>query len=132
MGARRFVYTASSFATDKDLAAFRRAKELGLSDKEAFALGDNGIGQWGAVTCQTHTAMVALHADDLIARWGSVNAARGKAVLLIPGDGTPIRAIVEDRCGVPGRIDLNPACLMALGWPDEVLRPLEWEWEDQS
>src|SRR5215204_6802868 len=71
---------ASSFADEEDVGAFVRCKNLGRSDRECFMVGDNGIGQFGRITAQLHTPMVALHADDMVARWGSLRAAANQKV----------------------------------------------------
>jgi chaperone required for assembly of F1-ATPase len=122
--------TVTSFADPQDIAAFRRAKAAGLSDVEAFALGDNGIGEWGDVTAQDHTPMAALHRDSLESRWGSEGAARGKAILVRVGDRC-VRAEIRDRCSERGRCDLNPAALTSIGLNPPVYREhCQWWWED--
>lgn len=39
--------TASDFASAKDLEEYLKAKAEGLSDRQAYAVGDSGIGCWG-------------------------------------------------------------------------------------
>lgn len=119
---------ASSFADPADVAAFQKAKARGLSDRDAFNFGDNGIGQFGKITAQDQTPMVAIHASDMIAKWGSVHGAVHKPVK-VTVHGKTITATCEDRLGVKGRIDLNPAAAKELGLVPPFLVPgVEWEW----
>lgn len=124
---------ASSFADPPDVRAFRRAKARGLSDQEAFKLGDNGIGCYGDCTAQTHTAMCALPPEDLIERFGSVANARhalvkltyeGREIPCIVADRMPHRANIKNGAG----IDLNPAAIAALGIPVGAMVLIDWEW----
>ena len=121
---------ASSFADPADVAAFKKCKATGKTDQQCFKVGDNGIGQFGKITAQTHTPMVALHKDDMIAKWGSVNGAAHRLVS-VTFKGKTVTASVEDRLGVAGRIDLNPAAAAALGLtppidPDTTV--VVWAW----
>ena len=125
----KYTYLASSFADEEDVRRFNECKDAGGTDHECFEVGDNGIGQFGSVTAQSHTPMVALHADDMVARWGSVEAAAHRRVRIERG-GLHCFAGVEDRCGRRGRIDLNPACLLALKMKAPCLEPVEWSWVD--
>ena len=123
-----FKAEASSFADPADVRAFQRCKAQGKTDQACFKVGDNGIGQFGKITAQDHTAMVAIHKDDMIARWGSVNAAAHRMVS-VTINGKTIQASVEDRLGVPGRIDLNPACAKQLGLtPPFLIKNCVWNW----
>jgi hypothetical protein len=123
-----FRAEASSFADPADVRAFERCKAQGKTDQQCFRVGDNGIGQFGKITAQDHTAMVAIHKDDMIARWGSVNAAAHRTVTVTIG-GRTIHAAVEDRLGVAGRIDLNPAAAAQLGLtPPFLVRNCIWNW----
>ena len=45
-----FTALASSFADPADVAAFRKCKRTGKTDQQCFRVGDNGIGQFGAIT----------------------------------------------------------------------------------
>ena len=90
-------------------------------------MGDNGIGQFGKITAQTHTPMVALHADDMKAKWGSVAGAAHRKVKVTIGSRSVI-ASVEDRLGVRGRIDLTPAAAKALGITPPFLMKCTWSW----
>lgn len=122
-----FTAMASSFADPADLAAFIRCKDSGKSDKQCFKMGDNGIGQFGKITAQTHTPMVALHADDMIAKWGSVAGAAHRIVKVSFGPRMVV-ASVEDRLGARGRIDLNPAASKILGITPPFLVKCTWSW----
>jgi hypothetical protein len=128
IGGGEFDAVASSFADPADVQAFQVCKVQGKSDQACFKLGDNGIGQFGRITAQTHTPMVAIHKDDMIARWGSVDAAAHR-VVIVTIRGKTIRATVEDRLGVPGRIDLNPAAAKQFGLePPFLERDCRWRW----
>jgi hypothetical protein len=119
---------ASSFADPADVTAFNKCKATGKSDQACFKVGDNGIGQFGKITAQNHTAMVAIHKDDMIARWGSVSGAAHREVT-VTIKGKTIRATVEDRLGVAGRIDLNPAAAKQLGLtPPFLVKNCVWNW----
>lgn len=127
-GGTGFKAEASSFADPKDVRDFQRCKAQGKTDQACFKVGDNGIGQFGKLTAQTHTPMVAIHKDDMIARWGSVMGAAHRIVNVTIG-GKTIQASVEDRLGVPGRIDLNPACAKQLGLtPPFLIKNCVWSW----
>jgi hypothetical protein len=94
---------------------------------QCFKVGDNGIGQFGKITAQDQIAMVAVHADDMIARWGSIAGAAHRPVTVTVNQKT-IQATVEDRIGVKGRIDLNPAAAKQLGLNPPFLVPCIWNW----
>jgi len=118
---------ASSFADPADVRAFERCKKTGKSDVACFAVGDNGIGQFGRITAQEHTPMIAVHKTEMVRRWGSVNAAAHREVVVMVGE-TTIRATVEDRISAPGRIDLNPACAKLAGLKPPFVVPCKWRW----
>ncbi len=122
-----YVREASSFADPADLKAFQRCKATGKSDLKCFAVGDNGIGQFGRVTAQDTIPMVAVHKDDMIAKWGSVQGAAHRPVQ-VTVNGKTINATVEDRVSARGRIDLNPACAKLLGLTPPFLVPARWRW----
>ena len=127
-GGAGFKAIASSFADPADVVAFNKCKATGKTDQACFKVGDNGIGQFGKITAQTHTPMVAICKDDMIARWGSVGAAAHRAVT-VTINGKTIQATVEDRLGVAGRIDLNPACAKQLGLtPPFLVKNCVWNW----
>lgn len=125
---------ASDFASLKDLAAYKAAKKKGVSDKEAFKVGDNGLGCWGALTAQELVPMCALPPDDMIAKFGSVAKARNarvkvtikdKTVLCTLADRMPWKKNIRNGCG----IDLNPAALKALGLKSPIKVPAVWQWD---
>lgn len=122
-----FSAIASSFADPGDVVAFKKCKAQGKTDKQCFKVGDNGIGQFGKITAQDKVAMVALHTDDMVARWGSINAAAHRPVT-VTVNGNTIDATVEDRLGIKGRIDLNPAAAKQLGLTPPFLIPCVWKW----
>ena len=122
-----FSSTASSFADPADLMAFKKCKATGKTDLQCFKVGDNGVGQFGKITAQLRTPMVAVHAADMKVRWGSVNAAAHRPVT-VTVKGKTVQATVEDRIGVEGRIDLNPAAAKALGLTPPLLVPCVWKW----
>lgn len=118
---------ASSFADPADVAAFNRCKLTGKTDLQCFAVGDNGIGQFGQITAQEHTPMIAVHGSLMKARWGSIQGAAHRPVI-VTVKGITINATVEDRISAPGRIDLNPACAKQLGLRPPFVVPCTWQW----
>ena len=124
---------ASSFADLADLAAYKRAKARGLSDREAFKFGDNGIGLWGDFTATEHSPMCALPPEDWIDRWVTRTKARGAKVAVtykaktIIGelrDTMPHKHNIKNGAG----IDLNPGFAKAFGLRPPFLVWLNWEW----
>jgi hypothetical protein len=109
------------------VVAFTRCKATGKTDNQCFAVGDNGIGQFGKITAPEHTLWFAVHADAMKARWGSINAAAHRPVT-VTVKGKTVEATVEDRISAPGRIDLNPAAAKALGLTPPFLVPCVWNW----
>ncbi|HYJ07308.1 MAG TPA: hypothetical protein VEX43_19420 [Chthoniobacterales bacterium] len=118
---------ASSFADPADVQAFKACKATGKTDLQCFAVGDNGIGKFGADTAQTKTPMVAVHPSDAIAKWGSMLGAAHRPVRVTVGSRKVI-AFVEDQLGKAGRIDLNPAAAKELGLKPPFLVDCVWEW----
>ncbi len=125
-GGKVSVGKASSFADPADVAAFKKCKAQGKTDKQCFAVGDNGIGQFGEITAQTHTPMCALHASDMIAYFGSVKASAHKE-MKVHANGKSVVCRVEDRMSSPKRIDLNPAAAKALGLKPPFLVAATWQ-----
>jgi hypothetical protein len=109
------------------VVAFTRCKATGKTDNQCFAVGDNGIGQFGKITAPEHTLWFAVHADAMKACWGSINAAAHRPVT-VTVKGKTVEATVEDRISAPGRIDLNPAAAKALGLTPPFLVPCVWNW----
>lgn len=122
---------ASTFADLADLAAFRKCKAQGKSDKECFKTGDNGLGLWGDNTAQEITPMVALPPEIMIEKWGS--DARHKPLIVEYKD-RQCRCIVGDRMPhlanlrTNARIDLNPAAVKVLGIPKGGMVRVTWWW----
>lgn len=123
---------ASSFADAADVAGYKRAKAKGMSDVEAFAHGDNGVGCWGD-DCADGPPMCALPPDDMEARFGSVAAAKHAKVLVrvgqkditcMLGDRMPWKRNIKNGCG----IDLNPAACAALGLKPPMTTTAAWNW----
>jgi hypothetical protein len=135
-GIQTFVptVTASSFADLADLAAFQHAKALGWSDKQAFKVGDNGIGAWGDFTARDDICMCALPPEDWLSKWGTAAAARGKKVNVtyqgktVAGelrDTMPHKANITNGAG----IDLNPGFAKAFDQkPPFMLPGVQWDW----
>jgi hypothetical protein len=104
---------ASSFADPADIEAFKKCKATGRTDEQCFEVGDNGVGYWGDDTTNVDQLYVALHADHLRERWGSLAAAKHKAVL-VECNGKSMQCIVGDLCGVHERVDLAPGAQFRL------------------
>jgi hypothetical protein len=123
---------ASSFADPKDVEAFRKCKERGGTDQQCFKFGDNGIGCWGDNVTGA-TPVCALPPDDMIERWGSVEAAKYKPVEVTVEDKTVV-CILKDR--MPWKknitngaiIDLNPGAGAALGLTPPFMVRATWKW----
>lgn len=118
---------ASSFADPDDLDKFKQCKATGKSDVKCFAVGDNGIGQFGKVTAQAFIPMVAIHKKYMVQRWGSVLAAAHRPVM-VSINGKTLAATCEDRISEPGRIDCNPAVLRLLGLTAPLKIAAKWRW----
>lgn len=124
---------ASSFADPADVKAFKKCKATGKSDLKCFAVGDNGIGCWGDNTAQLDTPMCALPPDDMIDKFGSIDAAKhkkvkvivnGKEVICILADRMPWKKNIKNKAG----IDLNPAAAKALGLKPPFKVSASWQW----
>lgn len=121
------AYKASSFADPEDVKAFLRCKAEGKSDVACFAVGDNGIGQFGKITAQDDIPMIAVNHADMVARWGSEAGSAHRPVEVFV-NGKTFNATVEDRISAPGRIDLNPACAKLAGLQPPFVVPCTWKW----
>lgn len=121
----------TSFADPADVVAFHKCKrETGKSDVYCFRFGDNGIGQFGKITAQEHTPMVAIHGDEMVRMWGSRNAAAHRPVeIKLPGSDTIVQATCEDRISALGKVDLNPAAFKLLGLKAPFVVPGQWRWK---
>lgn len=123
---------ASVFADPKDLREYARRKAQGMTDREAFRYGDNGIGASGRITSQTLDPMVALHPLDIRAKWGQMSKAWGKKVI-IEYRGKTCTATLEDyMSSTHARIDLNPAAVAQLGIPPGGMVEVSWRWQNAS
>jgi hypothetical protein len=124
---------ASSFADPADVAAFRRCKAKGNSDKQCFRVGDNGIGYWEDDTSEGSGPSCALPPEDIIDQWGSMShgwrkpvhvAANGREVICLLKDTMPHRANIKNGAG----IDLNPDAVKALGLKPPIMVAAVWSW----
>lgn len=124
---------ASSFADPKDVAAFRKCKAQGGNDQECFAKGDNGIGCWGDDTTNLDIPYVAVRPDDMIARFGSIDAAMHQPLKLTIGSQTHI-CIAGDRMPWAKNvkngavIDLAPGAQKLFGLKPPFMKPCSWQW----
>jgi hypothetical protein len=124
---------ASSFADPADVRAFKRCKERGGSDHDCFKVGDNGIGAWGDDCSEGSGASCALPPDDMIAKWGSVEAAKHKLVD-VKANEKSVTCVLKDR--MPWKrhitngagIDLNPDSVRALGLEPPIMVSAQWSW----
>lgn len=124
---------ATSFADPKDVARFKRCKEQGGSDDDCFKVGDNAIGLWGDDTSEGTGPSCAVPPDDMIDQWGSIDAARNKAVS-VTANGLTCICQVKDRMKWKRHItngaviDLNPDACAALDLQPPVRVRASWEW----
>ena len=131
MASGMVVGKASSFADPKDVTAFRKCKAQGKTDAQCFKVGDNGIGCWGDDTTNAAIPYVAVRPDDMIAKWGSVEAAKHKPILLtidgqthtcILGDRMPWAknvkngAVLDAAPGAQKLFNLKPPFMVNCGW----------------
>lgn len=129
---------ATSFADPKDVIAFKKCKATGKTDKQCFAVGDNGIGtprlgegspRKGVDTTQNRP-MCALPPDD----WEPLGEQAPGALVLVEykdrsvvcelRDTMPRKASIKNGAG----IDLNPAACRALGLKPPVKVEVTWRW----
>jgi hypothetical protein len=127
---------ATTFADPADIMAFRRAKARGLSDEEAAAVGDNGVGLWGADTTSTTVSMCALPRDVWMAKWGRAANAHGKLVT-VTYKGITATGELQDTMPATGKIhnragiDLNPGFCIALHVAEGgSYDPVFWDWAE--
>lgn len=122
---------ADTFADYSDLTGYIHARDvLGMSVHAALSKGDNGVGKWGEITAQLHTAMVALSPEDF-EQFGAT--AKGKMVRVYCGDKIVLAQLQDERplkANVnPGTvIELNPATCLALGVVPPATVQVAWEW----
>jgi hypothetical protein len=124
---------ASDFASLSDVRAFQRCKATGKTDKQCFAVGDNGIGYWGDNTAQESVPMCALPPDDIQARFGDADKGRlakikvvanSREVICALADHMPWKKNIKNGAG----IDLNPAALKVLGLQTPIMVTATWQW----
>jgi hypothetical protein len=127
---KRRIAIATSFADPDDIEAFRIAKAQGMTDKEAFRFGDNGIGKWGDPTTENRP-MVALPPDDWTNYPGDPRGAlvgieyKGRVITAELRDTMPWRKNIKNGAG----IDLNPAACKALGLRPPIRVTVVWWWQ---
>lgn len=121
---------ASSFADPADIRAFDRCKATGKTDRQCFAVGDNGIGKWGDSTRAGTGPSCALPPEDWQqfgqqARGKLVKVrANGREVIVALKDTMPHKANIRNNAV----IDLNPDAAAALGLTPPFMVDCEWEW----
>ncbi len=117
----------TDFADYSDLTNYIHCRDTGGTQQGCLSVGDNGIGASGKITAQEHTAMCALPAHDIQARWGSTSNGWGKTVL-VTYSGKTIEVELAD-ISPSGVCDLNPAALAALGQKHPFSALGSWEWK---
>lgn len=124
------IVIASSFADPADIAGFRRCKKTGKSDVQCFAVGDNGIGAWGADTT-ANRPMVALPREI----WRLAGKRGGAPVEVRAPDGRQFFATLEDTMPSLKNIkngagmDCNPfACRLLEKDPPMMIKGVGWRW----
>ena len=126
---------ATSFADPADVRAFNRCKANGNSDQECFKVGDNGIGLWGDDCSEGSGPSVALPPDEMIAKYGSIAAAKHKPVKITSVGGSVV-ALLKDRMPWERNItngaglDMNPDTCKALGEAPPAELGVIWEWSE--
>lgn len=124
---------ASSFADPADVRAFKKCKATGKSDQECFKVGDNGVGVWGQDTSEGSGPSCALPPDDMIAKWGTIERAKNKKVIVAAND-REIEVVLKDR--MPWKknikndaiIDLNPDAVKSIGLAPPIMTKAKWRW----
>lgn len=124
---------ASSFADLSDVKAFRQAIARGMSEQQAFRVGDNGIGCWGDDVTTLTIPYVAVPPDDMIAKWGSVVDAKHKPVTVeihdqsktcVTGDRMPWKKNIKNGAV----IDLAPGAQALFGLHPPFMVQARWKW----
>jgi len=118
---------ATSFADPADIAAFKKCKAQGGTDKECFKVGDNGVGLWGDSTEEGTGPCCALPPED----WQHLtNPARTKVLVEFNGlsiicelrDTMPHKANITNGAG----IDLNPDAVKSIGLKPPIKARVIW------
>lgn len=124
---------ATSFADPKDLLRYQEAKSEGKTEQQALAVGDNGIGFWGDNTKQGSGARSSLPESDIVKRWGTMSAGRGRLIRVwlgnkwqdtILSDLGPGKKEVEEGHG----LDLNYDAWAYFGIRVPAEEKVEWDW----
>lgn len=121
---------ATSFADPGDIYRFNKCKKSGKTDKQCFAVGDNGIGKWGDDTT-VDRPMCALPPEQ----WKSLGSAARGALVRVSIDAGP-SVICELRDTMPAQknvingavIDLNQSACKALGKKPPAKFMVTWSW----
>lgn len=130
---KKSTVIASTFADPADIEAFNKAKARGLSDREAFKFGDNGIGVWGDDTTKPFP-MCALPREE----WEHLGRkARGRKIAVSTANRT---IICELRDTMPAQrhitngagIDLNFQAAKMLGKMPPARFKVEWCWIEEN
>ncbi len=132
--ARQHAGFATSFADPADIARFRACRREGYSEKFCFGRGDNGIGKWGDDTT-ADSPMCALPPPEIIRRWKSLDAGRGKRVVVIANSRAVCCRLADIMPWKPKNgavIDLNAAAVRALGLKPPIKVPATWVWDDDT
>ncbi len=110
----------TGFGGNGDLARYNAAKASGATEAQALAVGDNGIGKWGANTAG-NVPLVAL-APQIARAYGlDPNQLNGQLVQASYGGKTvtaKVGDVLPDNSKNGSAIDLNPAALNQLGVDD--------------
>ncbi len=117
----------TSFATYQDLVGYINCLLAGGSENGCYNKGDNGTGASGKVTAQVKTPMVAVPSSAMKAKWGSTSKAWGKKIEVKCGNRVAIAECAD--IGPVGVCDLNPAMLIAMGWPEDKELSVQGEWD---
>lgn len=116
----------TSFATYRDLRGYIECRDGGGSSSFCLNKGDNGKGAWGDNTATTKVAMCALPVAEMVKKWGTSAAARGKKVKVTMGSKTVVCELRDK--GPAGVCDLNPGALIAFGLDQETELNVKGSW----
>lgn len=124
---------ASSFADPADVAAFKRCKATGKTDKQCFDVGDNAIGCWGDSTAEGTGPSCAVPPEDMVEKWGTEENAKHKLIDVTANDQT-VTCVLKDVMPPKAEItngaviDLNPDAVRELGLQPPVMVTASWNW----
>lgn len=131
---------ATSFADPKDIAAFKKCKATGKTDKECFRVGDNGIGtpelgidvggvRRGVDTTQ-NIPMCALPPED----WRPLGKGAPGAMVMVTYQDRQVVCFLRDTMPSKEKItngaglDLNYSACKALGLVPPIKVEVTWQW----